>query len=100
MRIHLRVARPTNDLNALFRSSTSAYWITAASYCDGLGFSVVGEFRDHEGLDGVMLGQPGEPYHLEFNGIRGIGRRALLRRSTCWSSTSPIRWNGIARSRE
>jgi catechol 2,3-dioxygenase-like lactoylglutathione lyase family enzyme len=52
---HWRVARPTDDLAPLLRF-----------YRDGLGFDVVGEFRDHEGFDGVMLGRRGFPHHLEF----------------------------------
>jgi catechol 2,3-dioxygenase-like lactoylglutathione lyase family enzyme len=52
---HLRVARATDDLDAVLRF-----------YRDGLGFTVLGEFRDHEGFDGVMLGRPGTGYHLEF----------------------------------
>ena len=35
-------------------------------YRDGLGFEVIGSFDGHEGFDGVMLGHPGAPYHLEF----------------------------------
>lgn len=31
-----------------------------------LGFQRLGEFRDHEGFDGVMLGHPQAGYHLEF----------------------------------
>jgi catechol 2,3-dioxygenase-like lactoylglutathione lyase family enzyme len=54
-RAHLRVARPTDDLAAVVRF-----------YRDGLGFSVLAEFRDHDGFDGVMLGHPGSAYHLEF----------------------------------
>ena len=53
--VHLRVARPTDDLDALVRF-----------YRDGLGFAVLAEFRDHAGFDGVMLGHPGAGYHLEF----------------------------------
>ncbi|WP_205626873.1 VOC family protein [Pseudoponticoccus marisrubri] len=49
----LRVARPTDDIAALL-----------PFYRDGLGFSVLAEFRDHDGFDGVMLGAPGAPYHL------------------------------------
>ncbi len=60
---HLRVARPTDDLDALVRF-----------YRDGLGFTVLGEFRDHDGFDGVMLGHPGAGYHLEFT--RKEGHRA------------------------
>jgi catechol 2,3-dioxygenase-like lactoylglutathione lyase family enzyme len=52
---HLRVARPTDDLEAVVRF-----------YRDGLGFIVLYEFRDHDGFDGVMLGHEGAAYHLEF----------------------------------
>ncbi|MBL8811999.1 MAG: VOC family protein [Planctomycetaceae bacterium] len=52
---HLRVARPSDDLEAVVRF-----------YRDGLGFSVLYEFKDHDGFDGVMLGFPGASYHLEF----------------------------------
>lgn len=52
---HLRVARSTDDLEAVVRF-----------YRDGLGLEVLGSFADHEGFDGVMLGTPGGAYHLEF----------------------------------
>jgi catechol 2,3-dioxygenase-like lactoylglutathione lyase family enzyme len=51
----LRIARPTDDLAALL-----------AFYRDGLGLKVLHRFEDHDGFDGVMLGAPGAPYHLEF----------------------------------
>jgi catechol 2,3-dioxygenase-like lactoylglutathione lyase family enzyme/uncharacterized damage-inducible protein DinB len=51
----LRVARPSDDLDALVRF-----------YRDGLGFHVIDEFHDHDGFDGVMLGHAGSAYHLEF----------------------------------
>ncbi len=57
---HLRVARPTDDLAAVTRF-----------YKDGLGFAVVGEFKDHDGFDGIMLGHPGAGYHLEFTRKHG-----------------------------
>ncbi len=57
---HLRVARPTDDLDAAVRF-----------YRDGLGFKVVGEFKDHDGFDGIMLGHPGAGYHLEFTRRHG-----------------------------
>lgn len=56
----LRVARPTRSLEQVVRF-----------YRDGLGFAVLGGFEDHEGFDGVMLGHPGAPYHLEFTVERG-----------------------------
>ncbi len=57
---HLRVARPSDDLAAL-----------VAFYRDALGFELLGSFEDHAGFDGVMLGHPEQPYHLEFTRERG-----------------------------
>jgi hypothetical protein len=57
----LRIARPTDDLAPL-----------VAQYRDGLGFTELGRFSDREtGFDGVMLGHPQHPYHLEFTHHRG-----------------------------
>jgi len=39
-------------------------------YCQGLGLRVVGSFEDHEGFDGVMLGNAGADYHFEFTYCR------------------------------
>lgn len=52
---HLRIARPTDDLAPVIRF-----------YCDGLGFTHLAAFVDHEGFDGIMVGHPGAVYHLEF----------------------------------
>ncbi len=62
---HLRIARPTDNLEALL-----------PFYRDGLGFEVIGSFEDHDGFDGVMLGHPALAYHLEFTRQRGhsVGR--------------------------
>lgn len=51
----LRVARPSDDFAALRRF-----------YIDGLGFAVLGRFEDHDGFDGLILGHPSAPWHLEF----------------------------------
>ncbi len=51
----LRVARPTNNLAALRHF-----------YVEGLGLSELYAFAGHEGFDGVMIGHPHAPYHLEF----------------------------------
>lgn len=56
----LRVARPTDNLHEIIRF-----------YRDGLGMQVLGSFENHRGFDGVMLGHPGSPYHLEFTHHRG-----------------------------
>jgi len=61
----LRVARPTDNLEALLRF-----------YEQGLGLSVLYRFADHDGFDGAMLGRAGAPYHFEFTTKRGhaVGR--------------------------
>src|SRR2546425_1058514 len=51
----MRVARPCSDLAA-----------TEKFYSEILGLVVLGNFQGHEGIDGVMLGFPDSPYHLEF----------------------------------
>jgi len=51
----LRVARPTDHLTAI-----------AEMYATGLDFTVLAQFADHDGFDGIILGHPQSPYHLEF----------------------------------
>jgi catechol 2,3-dioxygenase-like lactoylglutathione lyase family enzyme len=60
MKAHLRVARPTDDLEALL-----------PFYQQGLGFEVIGSFSDHKGFDGLMFGHADFPYHLEFTRRHG-----------------------------
>lgn len=61
----LRVARPTDNLEAVLRF-----------YRDGLGLALVASFEGHAGFDGVMLALPDATYHLEFTHQRGhrVGR--------------------------
>lgn len=56
----LRIARPTDQLEEVVRF-----------YTVGIDLKVLGSFEDHEGFDGVMLGIPGDSYHLEFTRKRG-----------------------------
>jgi catechol 2,3-dioxygenase-like lactoylglutathione lyase family enzyme len=56
----LRVARPTDDIEALL-----------PFYRDGLGLKLLYRFADHDGFDGVMLGNEGGPYHFEFTRAHG-----------------------------
>ena len=56
----LRIARPTDNLTAI-----------ADMYAKGLDFMVLAQFQDHEGFDGIILGHPQHPYHLEFTAQRG-----------------------------
>jgi nicotinamidase-related amidase/catechol 2,3-dioxygenase-like lactoylglutathione lyase family enzyme len=57
----LRIARPTNDLEAL-----------TTLYVDGLGLKQLGSFKDHTSFDGVMLGHPDYQWHLEFTHQHGV----------------------------
>jgi len=52
---HVRIARPTVRLDACRHF-----------YTEVLGFTCVGEFFDHDGYSGVMIGYPGAGWHLEF----------------------------------
>jgi catechol 2,3-dioxygenase-like lactoylglutathione lyase family enzyme len=56
----LRVARPSDDLDALLRF-----------YADGLGLELLTRFEDHDGFDGIILGREGLPYHFEFTRAHG-----------------------------
>jgi catechol 2,3-dioxygenase-like lactoylglutathione lyase family enzyme len=51
----VRFARPTDRLAEVLRF-----------YEDGLGLERIDSFEGHAGYSGVMLGLPGEDYHLEF----------------------------------
>jgi len=55
MNAHLRVARPTDQLEAIVKM-----------YQKGLDLEVIGSFENHQGFDGVMLGKAGMDYHFEF----------------------------------
>lgn len=51
----LRVARPTDDLDAAVRF-----------YVDGLGLADLERFGPHDGYWGALLGHAGQPWHLEL----------------------------------
>lgn len=53
--VQFRIARPTNQLEKLIDF-----------YEKGLGLERIGEFWQHEGYDGIMLGLPDNQYHIEF----------------------------------
>lgn len=57
--MRLRIARPVTSLER-----------SVEMYRAGLGLAVLGRFEDHEGFDGVMLGDPALPYHFEFTHCR------------------------------
>ncbi len=65
MPVHFRIARPVTDISR-----------TDKMYRVGLGLARLDCFEDHEGFDGVMLGEPGGSYHFEFTycGARPVKR--------------------------
>ena len=56
----IRIARPSDNLEAISRM-----------YQKGLGFEKISEFVDHNGFDGIILGDRNSQYHLEFTHHRG-----------------------------
>ena len=67
--LQLRVARPSDDIEALI-----------PFYRDGLDLDILYRFENHDGFDGVMLGRPGASYHFEFTCAHGhIAGRAPTR---------------------
>ncbi len=62
----LRIARPTDDLEALL-----------LFYREGLGLSLLFRFEDHDGFDGMMLGQARRT--LPFRVHAGPGTRCRTR---------------------
>lgn len=59
MHAHLRIARPVSDLPRSVRM-----------YRYGLSLLELGNFADHEGFDGVMLGDRNSQFHFEFTVCR------------------------------
>lgn len=77
---HLRIARATDHLTQIINF-----------YRDGLGFEVIGSFEDHDGFDGVMLGHPQLPYHLEFTTQHGHAASGAPNKETLLVFYLPIK---------
>ncbi|HEY9401225.1 MAG TPA: VOC family protein [Pyrinomonadaceae bacterium] len=58
----VRIARPTRSLRELKKF-----------YCEGIGLEVINSFEGHAGYSGIMLGLPGNDYHLEFTEHEAAG---------------------------
>jgi hypothetical protein len=79
----LRVARPTDDLESV-----------AKFYREGLGFTELYRFADHDGFDGVMLGLPARPITWSSHVPTVIVRAERRQQTICWCSIYPTRPNG------
>ena len=53
--IHMRIARPVADPEG-----------ACAMYAGGLGLEKMGQFTDHDGFSGIMLGRKDLAWHMEF----------------------------------
>jgi hypothetical protein len=53
--VKFRVARHTTNLLVIINF-----------YTNNVGLEILGEFRDHNGYDGVFIGKKGNEWHLEF----------------------------------
>ena len=87
----LRVARPTDNLPALLRF-----------YCDGLGLQQLAAFSAHHGFDGVMLGHPQAPYHLEFTHQPGhlVGRTPTADNLLAFYLSDLLEWQATVQRME
>lgn len=56
----IRIARSTNNLKEI-----------GEMYARGLGFSILAQFENHNGFDGLILGKPKQKYHIEFTHHKG-----------------------------
>jgi hypothetical protein len=79
----LRVARPSDDLDALM-----------PFYSGGLGFEVLLRFENHDGFDGLVLGHSSWPYHLEFTRLRDhpAGRAPSRDHLLVFYHPDPVAW--------
>jgi catechol 2,3-dioxygenase-like lactoylglutathione lyase family enzyme len=79
----IRIARSTDRLDEVVKF-----------YTDGLGLQILDRFENHQGFDGVMVGLPGSPYHLEFVHQRGhvVGRAPTLDNLLVFYIPDPQEW--------
>jgi catechol 2,3-dioxygenase-like lactoylglutathione lyase family enzyme len=79
----IRIARSTDRLDEVVKF-----------YTDGLGMQILDRFENHQGFDGVMVGLPGLPYHLEFVHQQGhlVGRSPTLDNLLVFYIPDPREW--------
>ena len=79
----LRIARPTDNLAALTKM-----------YVAGLGFTLLGEFDEHDGFSGSMIGHPQHNYHLEFTHHAGhsVGKAPTQDNLLVFYLPDPAQW--------
>ena len=87
----LRVARPTDDLAALRHF-----------YCAGLGLQQLAAFTALNGFDGLMLGHPQAPYHLEFTHQPGhvVGRAPTADNLLVFYLPNAVEWRAAVQRME
>lgn len=79
----IRIAKPTINLCEITRM-----------YIEGLGFELLGEFNNHNGFDGRIIGHKNHCYHLEFTYHHNSQLLENHIRITCSCFISKTRSNG------
>ncbi|WP_330926740.1 VOC family protein [Candidatus Sororendozoicomonas aggregata] len=79
----MRVARPTDNLSEITQM-----------YVNGLGFELLGDFVDHNGFDGSIIGHKHHNYHLEFTHHKGdeVGKAPTKDNLLVFYFTDPEKW--------
>jgi len=84
----LRIARPTDNLKRI-----------TEMYVNGLGFSLLGEFQDHEGFDGSIIGHRNHNYHMEFTHHKDtkVGSAPTKDNLVVFYFTNPVEWESCCK---
>ncbi len=77
---HMRIARPVSALSE-----------SCEMYCNGLGLDKIGDFTDHDGFSGYMLGLEGLSWHLEFTQCHDHPVRPSPSNEDLLGKSSPIK---------
>lgn len=85
----VRIARPTDNLDTI-----------KDMYVNGLGFSLLGEFKDHDGFDGVMIGHKNHNFHFEFTHHQGtnVGKAPTKDNLIVFYFSNPEEWERSCQS--
>ena len=79
----LRVARHTDKLEKAI-----------SFYVDIIGLEILGDFKNHDGYDGVFIGNPFWDWHFEFT-LSQENPNHILTKMTLWCFILRHKWNLI-----
>ena len=87
--IKMRVARPTDNLDKITKM-----------YIDGLGFKLLGEFKEHNGYNGSIIGNENHLFHLEFTHHIGtrVGKAPTKENILTFYFENKSEWNNACKN--